>query len=192
MSAGRSLESLLDAIMAISKVIDIEPYEIQRLRMATYLKKRLPMTTKNHGPNAFKSLADNIVATLRDTKLEPDEVIRSKVMAHFGGIMLSSSPGEGEVSLCSMCTKNLMHKDTDDWSVAHIISEANGGTTTVNNLMPLCIDCCEAIGSMNMIDYCRQYYPDAIKRLKLRDPEGRNKLKLKLKLKQKRPPIDPR
>lgn len=46
----------------------------------------------------------------------------------------------------------------DDCEMCHIISVADGGETTVNNLKPGCKDCNRSMGTMNFDDYKREYH----------------------------------
>ena len=41
--------------------------------------------------------------------------------------------------------------------IGHIISERNGGSTTLNNLIPLCQTCNLSMGRQNMNDFVKKY-----------------------------------
>lgn len=44
-----------------------------------------------------------------------------------------------------------------NWHCGHIKSVANGGSTTVDNMVPICIGCNLSMGKMNMNDYKMKY-----------------------------------
>ncbi len=59
-------------------------------------------------------------------------------------------------ALCPCCqteTIKIMH-----FHAGHVISEANGGPTTLENLRPICGRCNLQMGSMNMPDYIWRFY----------------------------------
>ncbi len=45
-----------------------------------------------------------------------------------------------------------------NFHAGHVVAEANGGETTVENLRPICSRCNLQMGSMNMNDYCMRWY----------------------------------
>ena len=45
------------------------------------------------------------------------------------------------------------------WECGHIISEANGGNLDTDNLKPICSGCNKSMGSKNMDDYMKEFYP---------------------------------
>ena len=63
-------------------------------------------------------------------------------------------PNEEE-SKCPMpnCTIILCKNKLDTWQAGHVISEKNGGETSVNNLKPICKCCNLAMGCQNWNDY---------------------------------------
>jgi hypothetical protein len=47
------------------------------------------------------------------------------------------------------------------WHAGHIVSEAKGGSTTLDNLAPVCAECNLGMRTHDMRDWARKYYPDA-------------------------------
>jgi hypothetical protein len=47
----------------------------------------------------------------------------------------------------------------NQFEVAYIIAKKNGGATVIDNLTPVCKQCKNSIGSLNVIDYIRLYKP---------------------------------
>jgi len=64
--------------------------------------------------------------------------------------------GENYNSLCLICKQ---HISTTNFEVGHIISVANGGPDFINNLRPICRDCNRSMGTENMDEYKKKYYP---------------------------------
>ena len=60
------------------------------------------------------------------------------------------------------CTKCLCcnHEEIRqiEFHCGHIVSEATGGQTTVNNLRPICAQCNLSMGKMNMLEFRNQYF----------------------------------
>jgi 5-methylcytosine-specific restriction endonuclease McrA len=63
-------------------------------------------------------------------------------------------------TLCDVCEENYISQQ--DFHCGHIIAEANGGTTTLDNLIPICSTCNNGMGTTNMMEYKEQL--DAFKR----------------------------
>ena len=61
-------------------------------------------------------------------------------------------------AICICCCDNMI--ENDDCHYGHIISEADGGETNINNLLPICSKCNGSMGKRNMGDFIKQYYPD--------------------------------
>lgn len=59
---------------------------------------------------------------------------------------------------CYACGKTI-HAIGTDWHAGHIIPEAEGGATTVENLRPLCVQCNLGMGTTNMHTWMEKYYP---------------------------------
>ena len=45
-----------------------------------------------------------------------------------------------------------------EFHCAHIISEKNGGTTTLNNLIPICAQCNTSMKTQNLNDFKNRYF----------------------------------
>lgn len=56
---------------------------------------------------------------------------------------------------CQCCRKNIIKQIS--FHCGHIISERNGGSTTLNNLIPLCQTCNLSMGKQNMNDFVKKY-----------------------------------
>lgn len=62
---------------------------------------------------------------------------------------------EKGVGQCQCCRKNIIKQIS--FHCGHIISERNGGSTTLNNLIPLCQTCNLSMGKQNMNDFVKKY-----------------------------------
>jgi hypothetical protein len=62
---------------------------------------------------------------------------------------------EKGVGQCQCCRKNIIKQIS--FHCGHIISERNGGSTTLNNLIPLCQTCNLSMGRQNMNEFVKKY-----------------------------------
>lgn len=62
---------------------------------------------------------------------------------------------EKGVGYCQCCRKNIIKQIS--FHCGHIISERNGGSTTLNNLIPLCQTCNLSMGKQNMNEFVKKY-----------------------------------
>lgn len=53
------------------------------------------------------------------------------------------------------------------WDVSHVIPEAHGGATTLENLRVVCSCCNKSMGTKNMAEFCLKNVPAALERLGL-------------------------
>jgi hypothetical protein len=63
----------------------------------------------------------------------------------------------GETS-CPVCRSNKISQM--NFIAGHIISEVDGGDCSVKNIIPICLGCNSSMGTQNLIDYTKEYYPD--------------------------------
>jgi len=62
---------------------------------------------------------------------------------------------EKGIGYCQCCRKNIIKQIS--FHCGHIISERNGGSTTLNNLVPLCQTCNLSMGKQNMNKFVKKY-----------------------------------
>jgi len=62
---------------------------------------------------------------------------------------------EKGIGYCQCCRKNIIKQIS--FHCGHIVSERNGGSTTLNNLIPLCQTCNLSMGRQNMNDFVKKY-----------------------------------
>ena len=65
--------------------------------------------------------------------------------------------GKKTESKCPVC--GLRTISFDNFDCGHILSVFNGGTDSVDNLKPICRPCNQAMGTTNLNDFKKQYYP---------------------------------
>ena len=100
----------------------------------------------------------------KKTIMNKKKNIPKKIKADLWNKHIGKNKGE---SICIVCrtTKISML----DFHAAHIISEANGGTVEIDNLLPACAQCNSSMGTRNMPEYIKQYCPKNYKKFISRD-----------------------
>jgi 5-methylcytosine-specific restriction endonuclease McrA len=66
---------------------------------------------------------------------------------------------------CYVCQAEIAF---EAWEAGHIISDAEGGAISLENLKPCCIQCNRSMGKVNMNDFIIQYFPNRAKELRLK------------------------
>lgn len=78
----------------------------------------------------------------------PKEKITQELRMSVWDRHISLTRGE---YLCLVCEKNIITQTNFD--CGHIIAEAHGGKTTIENLKPICTECNKKMSTMHMDDY---------------------------------------
>lgn len=86
----------------------------------------------------------------KTTKRRPIPInIRNQVWRnHFGN--------ESMFGTCNVCNQHIHY--IDSYECGHIVAEANGGATSIHNLVPLCRPCNRGMGKMNLHQYREIYF----------------------------------
>lgn len=71
--------------------------------------------------------------------------------------IIGEEKGIGNCYCCKTKIKQI------SFNCGHIVSEKNGGSTVIDNLVPLCQMCNSSIGSKNLFDFIKKYNLQNIK-----------------------------
>ena len=71
------------------------------------------------------------------------------------------------VALCFCCRNKEIEKD--DFQAGHILAEANGGSIEIDNLVPICSQCNQGMGTMHMRDFIKEYFNENLKKFDKRE-----------------------
>lgn len=82
------------------------------------------------------------------------KTIRNQVWRKYNGSTLDGK--------CFCCCLPLAY---ECWEAGHVISDAHGGESIVENLRPICLSCNRSMGKMNMFDFMRQYKMSGVKNI---------------------------
>lgn len=82
------------------------------------------------------------------------KTIRNQVWRKYNGNVLDGK--------CFCCCEVLKY---ESWEAGHIIAEANGGKTILENLRPVCLACNRSMGKMNMFDFMKKYHMSGVKNI---------------------------
>ena len=92
--------------------------------------------------------ASKHVATVASRKKTIPKSLRRIVWdAHFG-------PSVGSAP-CPVCKSTVIRQI--EFHCGHIVAEANGGKTNVQNLIPLCAQCNLSMGKTNLVQFAKQF-----------------------------------
>lgn len=109
-----------------------------------YVLSRLKGIIKNDNLYII-SIKENIKENKYKKKQIP-KIVRDDVWKKYCGKKYSGD--------CFCCGKEIEH---DYYECGHVISERNGGETTIENLRPLCSPCNKSIGKKNMEEFMKEY-----------------------------------
>ena len=76
--------------------------------------------------------------------------------------------------MCFCCRNKEIEKD--DFQAGHILAEANGGTE-VDNLVPICSQCNQGMGTMHMREYIEKFYSENLNKFDRREKPLKKKKK---------------
>jgi hypothetical protein len=72
-------------------------------------------------------------------------------MASFRHNLWQRHVGNFHFALCTACKYNRIEED--NFFFGYMISKKNGGQSTIDNMRPICKECSEDIGNMNLLEY---------------------------------------
>ena len=96
---------------------------------------------------------ERIKKTIKNKKKSVPKKLKSDIWDKYIGNKI------GEV-YCICCNKNKICQA--NFHAGHIISEKNGGSININNIIPICNLCNQSMSTKNMDEYIKEYYPDNI------------------------------
>ena len=121
--------------------------ERTREKMLTYFSNWMrTQTVKNIFIHTVKPTTKSI------TKSRPQipKMIRGEVWKKYNGLSVYGS--------CYCCKQTLDVFDT--WNAGHVVPYSQGGPNTVTNLRPICQPCNQSMGTENLYDFKKAFYPD--------------------------------
>jgi len=101
---------------------------------------------------------NNFIEYLIDSKTIPDhhfKIIKKYLSPKLRMCVWYRYFGNSENGICPICDKKIK-VGKNGFHCAHIISEANNGETSIDNLRPLCADCNIDMGTLNWDDYVKK------------------------------------
>lgn len=119
--------------------------------------------TEKHVKTNFVSQPEEL---MRSTNRTPEFVQRKTARKSFNTpdtiIVWKSVYGEKISNVtCKICEEKTFNlEERSKWHLGHVISLYNYGSNDLTNLRPICSGCNRKMGAENMIEYCRNRYPD--------------------------------
>lgn len=100
---------------------------------------------------------NNFIDFFADDKVIPDhkfKISKKYISPQLRMLVWNRYFGKSETGLCPICDCKI-RVGKNGFHCGHIISEANGGETTLDNLRPICPNCNFSMGSTNWNDYVK-------------------------------------
>lgn len=109
-------------------------------------KKKPPLPKKSKPPQSSKKKTTG--------KQAIPKTIRNQVWRRFCGNHLDAK--------CFCCDQHLTY---ESWEAGHVVSEAKGGKTVVENLRPICLPCNRSMGTKHMFEFMKEYQLAGLKNI---------------------------
>ena len=104
------------------------------------------MSTAKPSWSASQCILKKEVRSVRYTKKSISKSLRMIVWSTYIGLSKGEAP-------CYCCNTNVIN--TFRFQCGHVVAERNGGTTTVDNLRPICELCNQSMGTKNLDEFRR-------------------------------------
>ena len=113
-------------------------------------------TNDKYGYGWSKRIIEHYTNTkLKGTRIKKKQTIPASVKNGSWDKYVGAHIGE---ALCIVCNMNKINSKCFD--AGHIVSEHNGGSVTLDNILPICHPCNLSMGTTNMDDYVAKHYPN--------------------------------
>ena len=95
--------------------------------------------------------------TISDTSVSSCETIYKKesIPKTVRNCLWINYYGDARIGTCQCCKREYI--SIDNYHVGHIIAEANGGSTSLDNLIPMCMLCNTSIQKQNVHEFVKKY-----------------------------------
>jgi len=115
-------------------------------------------TNDKYGYGWSKRIIEHYTNTkLKGAKIRKKQTIPVSVKNGSWDKYVGAHIGE---ALCIVC--NMTKINSKCFDAGHIVSEHNGGSVTLENILPICHQCNLSMSTMNMNEYVNKYYPKNI------------------------------
>jgi len=140
---------------------------MMNLSMGETKEEREMWETKYSGKelmNYFNIFSDKLNSL--KTIASPVEFIkkpRKNIPVKIRNIVWDAYFGKEEIGTCFCCNEYIFKKGsepTKTWNCGHVVSDHDGGETTVDNMRPVCFTCNQKMKTQDMMLYKSMYFPD--------------------------------
>ena len=100
--------------------------------------------------NIFIPTVNPTTKSITKSRPQIPKMIRGEVWKEYNGHSVYGS--------CYCCKRTLDVFDT--WNAGHVVPYSQGGPNTVTNLRPICQSCNQSMGTENLYDFKKAFYPD--------------------------------
>jgi hypothetical protein len=161
-AAGKDIAPLLAEVDSMKDQLDAKSKALEAVQAELdYILQRLPNIPADEVPAGKPVVAD--LLGLFDTSMAVDEGSalktgkRKSIPKKIRVETWKNTFGNRMDGACYCCREVL--DAMGSWEAGHIISQAEGGPDTADNLRPVCGTCNKSMGKMNMNVFKATYYP---------------------------------
>ena len=110
---------------------------------------------KQQTTHSKKKEKTNVINAKVSGKKAIPKTIRNQVWRRFCGDRLDAK--------CFCCAQSLAY---ESWEAGHVLSEAKGGKSVIDNLRPICLPCNRSMGTKHMFEFMKEYQLSGLKNIK--------------------------
>ncbi len=110
--------------------------------------------TKEEPPETLKEIVSVAPA---ESQEEPLHVKRKKIPKAIRTLVWNKYIGADITAAKCLCCREEKISHTN-WHCGHVLSEAKGGDSTINNLRPICAPCNSSMGTKSMNEFMEEYF----------------------------------
>jgi hypothetical protein len=118
------------------------------------LESRVPQM----GACTSSTLALRAVAPPQDAPKPPSRRRKQRIPKTLKRAVWDTYVGVDKGTAPCLCCERTSIRQLE-FHCGHVISEARGGTTTVENMRPICAQCNLSMGTQNLFDFKARYFP---------------------------------
>ena len=148
----------------ISKYTDITKNQFDKAKRLNFYLGLFSHTSNNeYGYTWVKEIVDKYFEEYNN-KIKKKTNIPKKLRDDLWNKLIGKSIGG---AYCLICNNEKIYMNK--FEAGHIISEKDGGTLSLDNLLPICPGCNRSMSSKNLNEWINEFYPENLERFNKRE-----------------------